>query len=211
MDGAPRFAPVFLQPGNRLIVVFGGGRVAYRKCCNFEGFRIKAVAAEMIREITEIADETVLCAIDEGVVRREIQGAFIAVAATSDKAVNAMICEAAKDMGIPVNSAHGGGDVLIPSVLRKRNYTVAVSSEGKVPAFPPYVVEQLDGFLDESYDAMMDLLISIRPEVMGKIDNQPARAEYLADLVRDAEVWRMIEAEDAEGAKAYALKKGGLL
>jgi precorrin-2 dehydrogenase/sirohydrochlorin ferrochelatase len=210
MNGAPRFSPVFLQPGDRLIVVFGGGKVAYRKCCNFEGFRIKAVASEIIGEIADLADEVVTCAIDEAVVRREIQGAFIAVAATSDKGVNAMICETAKEMGIPVNSAHGGGDVLIPSVLRKRNYTVAVSSEGKVPAFPPYVVEQLDVFLDESYDAMMDLLISIRPEVMGRIDNQPARAEYLADVVRDGEIWQMIEIGDTEGAREYALKKGGL-
>ena len=210
MNEAPRFSPVFLQPSDRLVTVFGGGKVAYRKCCNFEGFKIKAVAAEVVPEIRQMAAEVVLCPIDEKVVRRELAGTFIAVASTSDKALNEMVCRVAKDMGIPVNSAHGGGDVLIPSVLRKRNYTVAVSSEGKVPAFPPYVVEQLDTLLGESYDSMMDLLIRIRPEVMEKIGTQPARAEFLADIVRDKEIWHMLEDGDLDGAVEYALSKGGL-
>lgn len=210
MKDSPRMAPVFLQPGNKLIVVFGGGKVAYRKCCNFEGFRIRVVAAEVLPEIESVAEKVYIRNIDGDTVRKMVTGAFIAIAATSDKKVNEMICEVCRTMNVPVNSSHGGGDVLIPSVLRKKNYTVAISSEGKVPAFPPFLVEELDRMLVDTYEKMMDLMISVRPHVMEGIETQSERAKFLADAVRDAKVWELLDSGDEEGAKHYVLEKGGL-
>ena len=107
-------------------------------------------------------------------------------------------------MGKMTNSAHGGGDVLIPSVLRRPGYTVTVSSEGRVPAFPPYVIRQLDAFLDPSYDGMVDLLVHLRSIIRDRIPTQPGRAEYLARVLDDEDIWHMLRSGDSEGARIRA-------
>lgn len=204
-----RMSALFLSPGNRLVVVFGGGPVALRKCRHFDGFRIKAVALDILPEIEELAEETVIADVS-GDVTKHFEGADIIVAATNSKEINGRIRDSAKSLGIPVNSAHGGGDLLIPSVLRRDNYVVAVSSEGKVPAFPPYVIAELEKFLDGRFDLMMELLMFLRPISYGKLPTQKERAEYLAGVIADKQIREMLDKGDIERAKTLALELGGL-
>ena len=197
-------SPVFLAPGGRRVAVFGGGAVALRKCRHFRGFRIRVIAPSILPELRELADECVVAAADEDSVRRHIADADIVVAATDSHRLNDSIRDISMSMGKMTNSAHGGGDVLIPSVLRRPGYTVTVSSEGRVPAFPPYVIRQLDAFLDPSYDGMMDLLVHLRGIIRDRIPTQPGRAEYLARVLDDEDIWHMLRSGDPEGARIRA-------
>ena len=47
-------SPILLSPGDRLVTVFGGGKVALRKCRHFEGFRIRVVSPEVLPELEAI-------------------------------------------------------------------------------------------------------------------------------------------------------------
>ena len=47
-------SPIYLSPGNRKVVVFGGGKVALRKCLHFEGFHIRVIAKEILPELQKI-------------------------------------------------------------------------------------------------------------------------------------------------------------
>ncbi len=202
--------PIFLSPGNRKIVIFGGGKVALRKCMHFHGFNMTVIADEILPEIESIVKEVVKKRIDLNSVEEMIDGSDIVIAATNDKKLNDSIRDIAFKAGIAVNSAHGGGDVLIPSVLKKENYTIAISTEGKVPAFPPYVIDILDDFLDESYDRMMDLLIYLRALIRVQIPTQTERAKYLEIVLNDENIWHDLRDGNLESAKRYALKIGGL-
>jgi siroheme synthase-like protein len=206
-----QMSPVFLSPNGRTVTVFGGGRVALRKCMHFEGFRIKVVAEDILPELRELADEAVQQRIDPSTAGQLMEGADIVVAETSDHALNDSIRDISMGKGIMTNSAHGGGDLLIPSVLKRDGYTVTVSSEGRVPAFPPYVVRMLDGFLDESYDRMLELLMRIRPEISGRIDSQPDRARFLADILEDQGIWEMLRQGRDDDAYKAAMGKGVFL
>lgn len=201
-----KMSPILLSPGNRLVVVFGGGAVALRKCRHFDGFRIRVVSPEVLPELEEIADEVVRVAVDPGTVGDYVGDADIVVAATSSHGLNDSIRDAAMSMGIMTNSAHGGGDVLIPSTLHRDGYTVTVSSEGRVPAFPPYVISKIDGFLDPSYDAMLALLVDLRAVIRDRIPTQPARAEFLAGVLADGRVWDRLSQGDRDGAYAIAME-----
>ena len=203
-------SPVFISPGNRKVTVFGGGRVALRKCQHFEGFNIKVVSEEVLPEINGIAREVVLEKVDPETAGTIMEGSDIVVAATNDHALNDAIRDIAISKGILTNSAHGGGDLLIPSVLRREGYTVTVSTEGRVAAFPPYVIRMLDKFLDESYDNMLALLVRIRPAIRGLIHTQEARAQFLADVLNDAEIWEILRSGDIDWAYETAMRKGGL-
>ena len=203
-------SPILLSPGNRLVTVFGGGRVALRKCRHFDGFRIRVVSEEVMPELRELAEEVLIDSIDRDNVLRYIGGSDIVVAATSDHALNDMIRDTAMSRGIMTNSAHGGGDVLIPSTLHRDGWTVCVSSEGRVPAFPPYVIERIDETLDPSYDAMLALLVDLRVVIRGRIPTQPGRAEFLAGVLADEDVWDLLREGRGGEARELALARGGL-
>ena len=205
-----QMSPVFLTPRGRKIIVFGGGRVALRKCQHFEGFSITVVAPEILPELEAIVDKAIRAEVDPSTAGGYMEGAYIVVAATSDHALNDSIRDISMSKGIMTNSAHGGGDLLIPSVLKREGYTVTVSSEGRVPAFPPYVVKMLDGFLDESYDRMLELLMRIRPVIREKVATQPARADFLARVLDDSEVWDLLRAGDIDSAYDLSMRKGGI-
>ena len=197
---APKMSPVFLSARGRSVAVFGGGPVALRKCRHFDGFRIRVIADRILPELEELADETVRQRVDSETAGQYMEGADIVVAATDSHEINDMIRDISLSKGIMTNSAHGGGDVLIPSVLRRPSYTVTVSSEGRVPAFPPYVVRKLEEFLDPSYDSMMDLLVRLRAEIRDRIPTQPGRAEYLAAVLDSKEVWDLLRKDMADEA-----------
>jgi len=203
-------SPIYLSPGNRKVVVFGGGKVALRKCLHFEGFHIKVIAAEILPELRAIADEAIEASIDPQTAASYMDGADIVIAATSSHELNNNIRDVSLSKGIMTNSAHGGGDVLIPSVLKRPGYSVTVSSEGRVPAFPPYVVRALDGFLDPSYDAMLDLLVKVRPIVKQKLATQPERAKFLADVLDNEKVWELLREGKDEEAYRTVLSEGGI-
>ena len=203
-------SPIYLSPGNRTVVIFGGGKVALRKCLHFKGFHTKVIASEVLPELRDVADEVIEKEIDPETAAPLMEGADIVVAATSDHGLNNAIRDISLSKGIMTNSAHGGGDVLIPSVLKRSGYSVAVSSEGRVPAFPPYVIKALDGFLDQSYDSMLDLLVKVRPIVKEKIATQPERAAFLAGVLDSAEVWALLKEGKEEEAFRMVISEGGL-
>ena len=203
-------SPIVLSPGNRLVTVFGGGNVALRKCRHFEGFRIRVVADRILPELRDLADEVVDSAVNASTAGEYMDGSDIVVAATSDHALNDSIRDLSMSKGIMTNSAHGGGDVLIPSTLKREGYTVTVSSEGRVPAFPPYVIQRIDELLDPSYDRMLELLMMLRREIRTKIPTQPERAKYLADILADGEVWDLLRKDDIQSAFDLSMERGGL-
>ena len=203
-------SPIYLSPGGRKIVVFGGGKVALRKCQHFEGFHIKVISKEILPELRAIADETVEADINPSTAAQYMDGADIVIAATSVHELNNSIRDISLSKGIMTNSAHGGGDVLIPSVLKRPGYSVTVSSEGRVPAFPPYVVRALDDFLDPSYDSMLNLLMRVRPIIKEKVATQPERAKFLADVLDNEKVWTLLRNGNEEEAFQTVMREGGL-
>ena len=202
-------SPIVLSPGNRLVTVFGGGNVALRKCRHFEGFRIRVVADRILPELRDLADEVVDSAVDASTAGEYMDGSDIVVAATSDHALNDSIRDLSMSKGIMTNSAHGGGDVLIPSTLHRDGYTVTVSSEGRVPAFPPYVIQRIDELLDPSYDRMLELLMMLRREIRDRIPTQPERARFLADVLADEDVWSLLRNGEVEPADDPSMERGG--
>ena len=201
-----RYVPIFVEASKYKIMVFGGGNVALRKCRYFQGADITVMTREILPELKEIVSKVIIGEIPDDV--KDLIDPFdLVIAATDNKELNAKIRNDAAFMGISVNSAHGGGNVLIPSVLKRDKYTVAVSSQGRVPAFPPYIIDVLDSYLDERYDRMLDLMIEMREYALDNISPQHKRREFLESVINDAEIQAAVADDRMKDAKKLALKK----
>ena len=200
------FIPIFMETSKLKVIVFGGGNVALRKCKYFEGAEITVVTREIIPELKEMVSDVKIGDIPEDV-RQMIDPYDLVIAATDDRELNCRIRDDALSMGINVNSAHGGGNILIPSVLKREGYSVAVSSMGRVPAFPPYIVTELDRFLEPKYDRMLDFMVEMRKYAMDNISPQHKRREFLESVLYDTEIQNLIAECRVKEARKLALKK----
>ena len=200
------FTPIYIETSKLKIIVFGGGNVALRKCRYFQGAEITVMTREILPALKEIVSNVIIGDIPEDV-RQTIDSYDMVIAATDDKELNCRIRDDALYMGINVNSAHGGGNILIPSVLKRGGYSVAVSSEGRVPAFPPYMISELDKFLEPKYDRMLDLLIEMRKYAMDNISPQHKRREFLEAIIADEDIRSLVAEGRMKEAKKMALKK----
>jgi siroheme synthase-like protein len=181
------------------VLVIGGGKVALRKCIHFDGADITVIAENIIPEIESIAGSVIKKRTSSSEVSELMKGFDITVAATDDPVLNSEIRDEALRRDLYINSAHGGGNVVIPSVLRRNGYLVSVSSAGKLPAFPPYLVEELNTFLDGRFDIMFDILYESRKMCAGK-GTQPQRADFLRRVSHDPEIDKYARAGDLASA-----------
>ncbi len=126
-------------------MVVGGGEVANRKARKLLQARAKVVviAPEVKPELASMAAEVRWRPYGEG----DLEGAFLAFAATDRREVNAAVAREARERGIPVNVADepSEGDFALPTSLRRGQLQVAVSTGGASPTLAQKIRQELEG------------------------------------------------------------------
>ena len=134
----PEIYPLFLQLAGRDVLVVGAGAVAERKIDALlaAGARVRVVAPDATARVQELADAGALVWRKRVFVEGDAEGAWLAIAATSDGAAQGAVaaaCTARRIFCIAVDdpphaSAYSG------AVVRRPPFTVAISSSGETPA-----------------------------------------------------------------------------
>ncbi|HEU5270421.1 MAG TPA: uroporphyrinogen-III C-methyltransferase [Jatrophihabitans sp.] len=126
--------PLLLDLTGRTAVVVGGGRVGLRRCRTLleAGARVRVIAPSVRAELAELAEPAELPVELER--RRyaagDLDGSWLAVAATDDPAVNAAVAAEAESRRIFCIRADlaTGGTARMPAVLRRGALTVSVNA-----------------------------------------------------------------------------------
>jgi siroheme synthase-like protein len=192
--------PVALELTGRPCVVVGDGDAAEAK--------VEALL-EAGAEVTVVGDEPgpVLRALaDAGRIRLrrrpyrrgDLKGAFLAVAATGDGALNAAVHREADARRVLLNSVDDPrhSHFAVPSVLRRGDLVVAISTGGRAPALARRLRLELEDQLGPEYGELVNLLAEARREAA------PARA--LVDFATWARRWERALRADL----ASLLRKG---
>ena len=139
--------PIFLDLSGRRCVVVGGGEVANRKARKLlqARARVVVISPELGAEIESVAVELHRRPYREG----DLEGAWLAFAATNSREVNAAVAREARARGVPVNVADrpSEGDFALPSTLRRGRLQVAVSTGGASPT----LARRIRGELEEAF------------------------------------------------------------
>lgn len=181
-------------------VVFGGGQVGMRKA-NYlaEEAEVTVVSREFV---DGFADGITKVRAEIGPDLREwVERADIVVAATDDRALNDEIALAATSLGRPCNRADAPSTFMIPSVVRRKNYLVAVSTLGRSPAMSRYLRSKLEAELDEGIDRMVALQEKLREEAKGIIPEQRDRERLLWEVIEDPAVWDALSRGEEEALR----------
>lgn len=180
--------PMYMELANKKCVVVGGGRVAQRKVEGLlsTGAQIQLVSPEARQELQELAEEEVL-----GWERREFQpgdleGAFLVLAATDREEVNRQVAEEARQRGVLVNVADQSDlcDFLVPSVVRRGDLTIAISTKGASPALSKHLRLQLERTFGLEYETYLVFLAKWREDLKERVESQAKREEILKAVIR---------------------------
>lgn len=197
------FYPAFLDLRGRNVVVIGGGEVALRKIESLlaTGAVVKVIAPEMHPEIEELFVQGAVAGERRPYARGDLAGAMLAIAATSDADVNRLVSEEAMGLNLFLNvvDSPSASTFIVPSVIRRDDLTLAISTGGLSPALAKRIREKLEETLVPEYGAFLRLLGSLRARVRRELPLPDQREIFWTEVVNsDAfEVYRISGQEAA--------------
>jgi len=199
--------PVFLDLTGKKIVVFGGGEVGFRKASYFAEEADVTVVSQSFCDRFQCSSIRTIKEDVETVLMEMIGGADIVVAATDSVELNEKIARECSVQGKWCNCATRASDLIIPSVIRRDGYTVAISTLGRSPAMSRFIKQDLEGRLAPENSAMIDLQDQLRTAAKGVIPDQSERERFLWEVLGDKEVWECLRTGNTEQAMSLAERR----
>lgn len=175
--------PVCLHIKEKKCVVVGGGRVAERKAkslLDYGGY-VTVISPEITGSLSELAEEGALEHLARSFESGDLRDAFVAIGATDDRETNLKISEEASRLGILVNIVDEPElcSFVVPSVLRRGDFQVAVTTSGKVPILARKVKEHLEIEFGPEYGSYTALLEGVREGLRNEISQPEVRSKLL--------------------------------
>lgn len=158
--------PVNLVVSGRRCVVVGGGRIAARKVDGLlaAGADVRVVAPRLGDQVQAWRDEGRITAAERAFEPADLDGAWLATAATDDPAVNHAVFEAGEARGVWVNAADDPDNCsfTLMSVIRRGDLVVTVGTGGRSPALATWLKERITAELGPEYETLVELLSDAR-------------------------------------------------
>jgi len=148
-----KYYPINLNVKDKLCVVIGGGTVAERKVKNLlrYGARVRVVSPDLTVLLSRWASRGKINYTRSEYRVGHLKGAFLAYAATSDRKINADIARDASRQRLLVNVADSAKEstFILPAVARRREVSIAVSTDGHSPAGAVRIRDRIKEFIEE--------------------------------------------------------------
>jgi precorrin-2 dehydrogenase / sirohydrochlorin ferrochelatase len=198
-----RYYPVLLDLRGKKALVVGGGKVAHRKIETLleHGASVEVVAKDLNGVVAGLVETGVVRYRGQVFSENHLEGVFLVVAATSDAAVNRRVSERAQCRGLLVNAVDQPEDCnfIVPSILRRGDLVVSVSTSGKSPAFARKIRQDLESQFGEEFESFLDLMGRLRERVLSLALTQQENKQIFEKLIA-SRLLDSLRKEDWEGA-----------
>ncbi|OGB99867.1 MAG: hypothetical protein A3G35_19255 [candidate division NC10 bacterium RIFCSPLOWO2_12_FULL_66_18] len=161
-----KFYPMMVDVAGKRCLVVGGGRVAERKVLSLVecGAEVEVVSPSTTARLAALASAGRLRLRRRPVRPTDLRGAFLVVMATDDAQVNREVAETVRSAGGLVNVADDPDacTFLVPSVVRRGDLTIAISTGGGSPALAKKLRQRLEQTIGPEYEAFLGALRTLR-------------------------------------------------
>jgi siroheme synthase, N-terminal domain len=202
-----RCYPMFVNLEGRACLVVGAGQVGLRKIMSLADCGAAPLTiiekGEPNAALLELAKRPGVRLLQRDFAESDLDGVFLAIAATSSPEVNRRVGELCKARGILCNVVDlpEAGSFIVPSCVQRGELAIAISTGGQSPALTKTIRKDLQDRFGEEYARFLLLMSRLRPRVLalgGKTEDNSA-------LFRKLVGSRLLEAlrlEDAALARA---------
>lgn len=161
-----KYYPVFLDVTGRRCLVIGGGEVAARKLETLveAGAQATVVSPEVVAAIADLAARDVVELRLRAYEPADLTGMVLAYAATDDEALHERVAADARAAGVLINVVDRPQwcDFIVPSIARRGDLVVAVSTSGRSPAMARRIRHDIEALLTPEYEEAIELFANLR-------------------------------------------------
>lgn len=203
------FYPVYLNLQNRRVVVIGGNKFAHEKVVALLDARacITLIATHLVPPLQELTLTHHIPHLAREYRDGDLRGAFLAISTLNDTALNERIFAEANANNIPVNVVDDMPhcSFIAPSILRRGDLTIAISTSGQAPAVAVRLRQQLERQIGDEYARFLEIAGKLRAPLAKKYSDFETRKQFWYDLV-DSDVFDLLRAGDETAAHARILE-----
>ncbi len=177
-----------LKLSGRRCLVIGGGEIGLEKV---EGLlacdgQVTLIAPEAEPELQEYAREgSIQWQRSAYAGASDLEGAFLAIAASDDTDVNIAVYEDAERRAMLVNVVDVPPlcNFILPAIVRTGPLAIAISTAGASPALAKRMKREIEGQFGEPYARLAVLLNEVRGWAKGTLATYQERKEFFEDIV----------------------------
>ena len=181
------YYPIYLELEGKNVLVVGGGSVARRKVETLlaYGAIVHIVSKLLSPELNKLVEAGSILKVGQIFEEKHLDDIFLAIAATDDMDLNHMISQEARKRGILINAVDQpiDCDFIVPSIVRKGDLSIAISTSGKSPALAKRIRKELDLQFGKEYERFLILMGRLRPEILSLGLNQEENSRIFHEIV----------------------------
>jgi siroheme synthase-like protein len=175
--------PAFLRLDGRRAVVVGGGNLAEQKIPGLlqAGAQVRVVAPCVSAKVGEWVRDKAVEWYAKGFDGEDLAGAFLVVAATSLKNLNAEVFQEAEKRSVLCNAVDDieNCHFYYGSIVHRGDLQIAISTNGKSPALAQRLRKELEDQFGAEYEAWLEWLGAAREALRGQAGDAESTKRWL--------------------------------
>src|SRR5258708_7283630 len=200
----------------RVAIVIGGDRVAAGKAAALaaSGAYVNVQSLEFCEELLKLVEQKQVTLRRKAYAPGDLAGAFVVIAATNDPQLVQSIWAETQERGQLVNIV----DIpeycsfILPSILRRDQLTIAVSTEGASPSLAKRIRHQLEEEFPLAYGPYLRLATQARTHLRANNVSYDRRDDFFGDFFTSDVLACLIKGNNTQAAliTAALLQKYGI-
>jgi len=182
-----RYYPVNLDVRGRSCLVVGGGRVGARKVdtllqCNAA---VTVVSPETTAKLDQLAADGKIQLEKRAYRTSDVKGRFLVIGATDNERLNRQIHTDAETHSVLCNIADRPEicNFTLPAIVQRGDFTLAISTAGKSPAFAKHMRRLLEAQFGPEYGELLELMGAIRHKLLAAAHEPEAHKPLFEQLI----------------------------
>jgi len=174
--------PMFVKLKGRRVVVVGGGEIAAGKLDALlqAGAKVTVVSPAVNSQVSSLVKERKIEWREKEFAQKDLDGAFLVIAATSVPSVNESVYRTADARGLLCNAVDDieNSHFYYGSVVQRGDLQIAISTNGKSPALAQRLRKELEAQFGPEYESWIEWLGAAR-EVLRASGAAPAQTKEM--------------------------------
>jgi precorrin-2 dehydrogenase / sirohydrochlorin ferrochelatase len=209
-----RYYPIYLNLTQRPAIVIGGGAIAEGKVLGLleADAQITLIAPEVTPALHGLAAAAKITWEQRPYQSGDLEGAAIVISATDDREINQQVWDESQQRGILINVVD---DVphcafIAPAIVRRGDITLAISTNGKMPALAAHMRRELEKSFGDEYLQLLELTAPLREELATHHLHYNVRQQLWRKLFEETNIVELLRQGETESARSLAKEVLGL-
>jgi precorrin-2 dehydrogenase len=198
------YYPVYIQMHDQPCVVIGGGKIAEGKVDGLLAVeaRVTVISPQLTPHLLDLAKQCHISYISRIYQSGDLRGAFLVICATDQAEINHLVWQEATANHQLVNVVDDTPrcNFIAPSILRKGDLTIAISTSGKAPALAVRLKERFRHEIGPEYERFLELAGELREPLAQHVPDFETRKALWYELV-DSEILDALALGDEAAAR----------